>query len=345
MIRAALRSTLPAPPSSTSSRNRRASEPHGGLFLSSGMPISGHQQRYGAGGSASRRRGSDESDIIRPPATLNNNTNTPNNTTSSSSSFRGQSSLGRSVPSSSSAPVHFYSSKQRFDPIVESTALENNLDEEPNSDDDDYDDGDNDDNDLYSGSADGREANSSSTPLSKDRVSSQSFGHDATFDSKSDANTQDYNSSNTKKKHRKQQRHQSGGSNSSSSRKDKAVGRNSSRNDRNKTSETVRCPVCNRRFDPLMTDHDQEDHITACLKAAEFSGSPEQMHRPNRMVVYRLPAKEANTLGECVICFEEFGVNDSVGRLECFCVYHEKCILDWFARKGAGECPVHAVHT
>lgn len=109
--------------------------------------------------------------------------------------------------------------------------------------------------------------------------------------------------------------------------------------------ESNRCPVCNRRFDPLLTESDREAHITECLKEAEFSGSPEQTHRANRMIVYRLSEREAKALGECVICFEDFEKGASVGRLECLCIYHEKCILNWFARKGAGECPVHAVNT
>lgn len=109
--------------------------------------------------------------------------------------------------------------------------------------------------------------------------------------------------------------------------------------------ENSRCPVCNRRFDPVMTEPDRENHITECLKAAEFSGSPEQTHRANRMILYKLPEREAKSLGECVICLDDFHSGDSVGRLECLCVYHEKCILDWFSRKGAGECPVHAVNS
>lgn len=118
-----------------------------------------------------------------------------------------------------------------------------------------------------------------------------------------------------------------------SSRRGKvAVGRNSS------------CPVCNRQFAREMTERDKEEHITACLKAAEFSGSPEQVHRPNRMLIYKLPESEAKALGECIICFEDFVTGELVGRLECFCAYHEKCIMAWFAKKGAGECPVHTVN-
>lgn len=46
---------------------------------------------------------------------------------------------------------------------------------------------------------------------------------------------------------------------------------------------------------------------------------------------------------ECVICFEEFEVGESIARLECLCRYHKSCIREWFDRKGNGDCPVHAV--
>lgn len=46
---------------------------------------------------------------------------------------------------------------------------------------------------------------------------------------------------------------------------------------------------------------------------------------------------------ECVICFEEFEVGDTIARLECLCRYHKRCIREWFDRKGNGDCPIHAV--
>lgn len=67
-------------------------------------------------------------------------------------------------------------------------------------------------------------------------------------------------------------------------------------------------------------------------------------------------------LVECVICFEEFEQGQLIARLECLCRYHkvrppppptpetptnlrvQKCIREWFDRRGNGECPVHAVH-
>lgn len=108
--------------------------------------------------------------------------------------------------------------------------------------------------------------------------------------------------------------------------------------------DSSNCPICGIKFHDT-PPHEREAHIDHCLKEAEFSGSPDKQHRANRMIIYRLTEREASGLEECVICFEDFKHGDSVGRLECLCIYHERCILDWFARKGAGECPVHAVHT
>lgn len=47
---------------------------------------------------------------------------------------------------------------------------------------------------------------------------------------------------------------------------------------------------------------------------------------------------------ECIICLEDLNAGDKVGRLECLCVFHYKCIKDWFNKKGYGECPVHFLH-
>lgn len=51
--------------------------------------------------------------------------------------------------------------------------------------------------------------------------------------------------------------------------------------------------------------------------------------------------KDLGEENECVICLEELKPGDKVGRLECLCVFHYKCIKDWFNKKGYGECPVH----
>lgn len=42
---------------------------------------------------------------------------------------------------------------------------------------------------------------------------------------------------------------------------------------------------------------------------------------------------------ECSICMVEYDVGDKLVRLECWCKFHEDCIVEWFGRKA--ECPVH----
>jgi hypothetical protein len=44
---------------------------------------------------------------------------------------------------------------------------------------------------------------------------------------------------------------------------------------------------------------------------------------------------------ECTICMEEFEAGEEMGRLECLCKFHRKCIRDWWGVKGRGSCPVH----
>jgi nitrite reductase/ring-hydroxylating ferredoxin subunit len=105
--------------------------------------------------------------------------------------------------------------------------------------------------------------------------------------------------------------------------------------------DDIHCPVCGIHFDAL-DGEPIESHIDRCLQQAEFTGTRERV-QSNRMLVYRLQQKESLDLGECPICFEDLKRGDSVGRLECLCVYHERCILGWFSRKGVGNCPVHAI--
>ena len=58
--------------------------------------------------------------------------------------------------------------------------------------------------------------------------------------------------------------------------------------------------------------------------------------------ILSIEPSEKNQLDqECVICLEDLKAGDKVGRLECLCVFHYKCIKDWFNKKGYGECPVH----
>lgn len=102
--------------------------------------------------------------------------------------------------------------------------------------------------------------------------------------------------------------------------------------------EMSRCPICDTLL-VHMSEQEQDSHVETCI--SEYGHSPPSTWR-NRMIVYKLPEKEMTlNLGECAICFEDFEGGQTVGRLECLCVFHDECILKWFHKKGAGKCPVH----
>jgi len=42
---------------------------------------------------------------------------------------------------------------------------------------------------------------------------------------------------------------------------------------------------------------------------------------------------------ECTICYEEFVEGDTIARMDCFCIFHKKCIDRWF--KKSNKCPLH----
>lgn len=101
------------------------------------------------------------------------------------------------------------------------------------------------------------------------------------------------------------------------------------------------CPVCNT---PLyrLPQYKQEEHVDNCLKS--YSESPQDHVKGpqrKRMLISKLHPKESAALGDCMICYEDFEPGQTIGRLECMCVFHEKCILEWFGRKGLGSCPLH----
>ncbi|KAG0669054.1 hypothetical protein C6P45_004194 [Maudiozyma exigua] len=128
---------------------------------------------------------------------------------------------------------------------------------------------------------------------------------------------------------------------------------NSTSTENNETDqENSHCPICNLDLLTLANEEEQGDHIQACIEQAENShqhknstanvGSPDDStNNPtmkNRMLVYNISKKkdannENQEYSECPICFEEMLPGQKVGRLECLCVFHYKCIKSWFAKK------------
>ncbi|KAF2875929.1 FYVE zinc finger-domain-containing protein [Massariosphaeria phaeospora] len=149
-------------------------------------------------------------------------------------------------------------------------------------------------------------------------------------------------------------------------------------------AEEDECPVCGNELPPKGPNGDESartQHVEDCLTqhASSPQATPDQtsislpaqrtrgMSNPsgtgngngegasNRhsisargMVVYTATEKdcsdEEGLPAECIICFEEFAAGDRMGRLVCWCKFHEECIRKWWEKKGRGACPTHQLH-
>ncbi|BFZ64693.1 carboxypeptidase Y-deficient [Saitoella coloradoensis] len=115
---------------------------------------------------------------------------------------------------------------------------------------------------------------------------------------------------------------------------------------REEVDEGSQCPICAR---PLTgTDEEKEAHVRDCIEGNMW-GSPSRRGGTHgvsghRYLVYTLRENNPIEGHECVICFEEFEVGDTVARLECLCSYHRTCIRQWLDTQNSG-CPVHALRS
>lgn len=138
------------------------------------------------------------------------------------------------------------------------------------------------------------------------------------------------------------------------------------------------CPICNTNFNTVSPDHDEhviEQHIEDCIRRAEriqqhYSragpASPESNGEDiinnedstcptarNRMLVYKIPhpndgkrsTVNEDDYEECPICFEQMLPGEKVGRLECLCVFHYRCIKSWFVKKSQQVAAVEGINT
>ncbi|XP_067053522.1 E3 ubiquitin-protein ligase ZNRF2-like [Acropora muricata] len=82
----------------------------------------------------------------------------------------------------------------------------------------------------------------------------------------------------------------------------------------------VKCPVCSK----VVVADDIELHLVICLTKPRISYNEDVLKQEN---------------GECVICFENLSIGDTIARLPCLCIYHKSCIDDWFQVNRS--CPEH----
>lgn len=137
---------------------------------------------------------------------------------------------------------------------------------------------------------------------------------------------------------------------------------------RRQIAEEDECPVCGCELPP--GENSRENHVRACVlsRFSTSSGSPGGMtplappggetlsnplplppYRPRGMAVFHATekdciAEEDGQLPECQICLDEFEVGQELGRMECLCKFHRKCIRSWWNTKGTGSCPTHQLH-
>ncbi|EAT92095.1 hypothetical protein SNOG_00600 [Parastagonospora nodorum SN15] len=149
---------------------------------------------------------------------------------------------------------------------------------------------------------------------------------------------------------------------------------------RREIAEEDECPVCGNELPPKGLNGDEtvrEQHIQECLALATHSASPapaplasaslpiqrtrgmssaaEASTGSSRMAhaargMFTFTATEKDCVDaegeeeECIICFEEYEAGDKMARLVCLCKFHEKCIREWWGKKGRGACPTHQLH-
>lgn len=87
-------------------------------------------------------------------------------------------------------------------------------------------------------------------------------------------------------------------------------------------ANNVKCPVCSKK----LQGDDIEEHLVMCLSR------PRVTYNEDVLVVDQ---------GECDICFDEMSEGDNIARLPCLCIYHKRCIDEWFDVNRS--CPKHPV--
>ncbi|CAD6503950.1 BgTH12-05693 [Blumeria graminis f. sp. triticale] len=111
------------------------------------------------------------------------------------------------------------------------------------------------------------------------------------------------------------------------------------------TSGVVQKPSVELTFEQEFVNIDHNNgNSTAIGTGSQNYGHIQNLHvtsgRRTGVFPYRALETDCINSAECTICFEEFKVDDWMGRLECFCQFHLKCIRQWFEMR-PGQCPVH----
>lgn len=105
-------------------------------------------------------------------------------------------------------------------------------------------------------------------------------------------------------------------------------GNNNNNNNNNCGNTNICIDTTNQQMTVIYQQHKHKQHKQQFSEKAKLENKEDEDDEDN----------------ECCICLEEFMPKDDVARLECLCMFHYKCIISWFERKGQRVCPVHAHH-
>ncbi|OAF71551.1 E3 ubiquitin-protein ligase znrf1 [Intoshia linei] len=81
------------------------------------------------------------------------------------------------------------------------------------------------------------------------------------------------------------------------------------------------CPICFKKVNYKKINI----HVEMCLKLNASK--------------YNVENLSENANEDCVVCFESMKKDDKVARLPCWCIYHQKCIDEWYIYRRV--CPSH----
>lgn len=107
----------------------------------------------------------------------------------------------------------------------------------------------------------------------------------------------------------------------------------------NSSDDLVNCPVCGKSLTLYGSNQNNiETHLKECLENENVENKVKLGNK------YELQKLDKDLGKECPICFEDFLKGQVIVRIDCLCIFHKKCIDEWYKySKVDGICPIHSI--
>jgi len=128
---------------------------------------------------------------------------------------------------------------------------------------------------------------------------------------------------------------------------DGPIFKESTKESRKKEAEDIKCPICFISLSKFV-EREVNQHIDECLTLSMLKSEKEEPleeaeNMPNLVsadkTLYVVKQLDSDVNEECTICYDTFFCGQRAARLECWCLFHEGCIAQWF--KKTPFCPLH----